>query len=223
MHIAEVLGVRLIAVGSRGLEPLKHALMGSVSHSVVHHAHSSVLVVRRNGGERDYLPGRILLALDGSEEAAAATRAAVEIANATGSELHILFVLPTQELMGYLGPEVTGEIVLERAKRRAREFVDNKAERIEANGGKIKDAHLAFGKPDEKIVKLSEELEAGLIVTGSRGLSGVRRALIDSPFALSERSTRAWKAPHQKILEGSPARVPLVTAASRIAEGCDGS
>ncbi len=136
--------------------------------------------MRRDERERDYLPGRILLALDGSREAASATRAAIEIANATGSELHILFVLPTQELMGYLGPEVTGEIVLERAKRRAREFVDKKAERIEANGGKIKDAHLAFGKPDEKIVNLSEELGAGLIVTGSWGLSGVQRALMGS-------------------------------------------
>ena len=180
VHIAEELGVGLIVVGSRGLGSLKHALMGSVSHSVVHYAHSSVLVVRRNGRERDYLPGRILLALDGSEVSASATRAAIEIANATGSELHILFVLPTQELRGYLGPEVRGEIVLERAKHRAREFVDKKAERIEANGGKIKDAHLAFGKPDEKIVKLSEELEADLIVMGSRGLSGVRRALMGS-------------------------------------------
>ena len=180
VYIAEELGAGLIVVGSRGLGPLKRALMGSVSNSVVHHAHGSVLVVRRDGRERDYLPGRILLALDGSEEAAAATRAAVEIANATGSELHILFVLPTQDLMGYSGPEVADEGVLERAKHRAREFVDEKAERIEANGGKVKDAHLAFGKPDEEIVKLSEELEAGLIVTGSRGLSGVRRALMGS-------------------------------------------
>jgi nucleotide-binding universal stress UspA family protein len=154
--------------------------MGSVSNSVIHHAHGSVLVVRRNGRERDYLPGRILLALDASEEAASATRTAVEIANATGSELHILFALPTQELIGYLGPEMADEFVLERAKHRAREFVDKQAKRIEAKGGKVKDAHLAFGRPDEKIVKLSEELEAGLIVVGSRGLSGMRRALLGS-------------------------------------------
>src|SRR5215216_3405892 len=82
--------------------------------------------------------------------------------------------------MGYFGPEVADEAVLERAKHRAREFVDKEAEQIEANGGKVKNAHLAFSKPDEKIVKLSEELEAGLIVTGSRSLSGMRRALIGS-------------------------------------------
>src|ERR671916_2501297 len=90
VELAEELGAGLVVLGSRGLRPLKRALIGSVSDSVVRHAHGSVLVVRGNGRERDYLPGRILLALDGSREAAAASRTAVEIANATGSELHVV-------------------------------------------------------------------------------------------------------------------------------------
>jgi nucleotide-binding universal stress UspA family protein len=36
----------LIVIGSRGLGPLRRALMGSVSDSVVRHAHCPVLVVR---------------------------------------------------------------------------------------------------------------------------------------------------------------------------------
>jgi nucleotide-binding universal stress UspA family protein len=44
--LAEELGVDLIAVGSRGLGGVKRALMGSVSDSVVRHAHCPVLVVR---------------------------------------------------------------------------------------------------------------------------------------------------------------------------------
>jgi nucleotide-binding universal stress UspA family protein len=95
VDLAEELEAGLVVLGSRGLGPLKRAMMGSISDSVVRHAHGPVLVVRGNGRERDYLPGRILLATDGSEEAASATRAAVEIANATGSELHILFALFT--------------------------------------------------------------------------------------------------------------------------------
>jgi nucleotide-binding universal stress UspA family protein len=43
--------------------------------------------------------------------------------------------------------------------------------------------HLAFGKPDEAVVKLGEELEAGLMVMGSRGLGGVRRTLMGSVSA----------------------------------------
>jgi nucleotide-binding universal stress UspA family protein len=182
VHVAEDLGAGLIALGSRGLGPLKRAVMGSVSDSVVRHAHGSVLVVRGDRRESEYLPGRILLAVDGSEEAAAATRSAVEIANATGSELHILYALPIKVRLPYPHPAARErwETSLEQAKHRAREFVDEQAERIEAGGGRVKDAHLAFGKPDEEIVKLSEELEAGLTVTGSRGLTGVRRALMGS-------------------------------------------
>jgi nucleotide-binding universal stress UspA family protein len=182
VELAEQLGAGLVVLGSRGLRPLKRALIGSVSDSVVRHAHGSVLVVRGNGRERDYLPGRILLALDGSREAAAASRTAVEIANATGSELHILFALFTSETLPYPYPYAREgwEASVERAKHRAQEFVDEQAERIEAEGGRVKDAHLAFGKPDQEIVKLGEELDAGLIVVGSRGLGGVRRALMGS-------------------------------------------
>ena len=44
--LAGRLGAGLIVVGSRGRGPLKRALMGSVSDSVVRHAHCPVLVVR---------------------------------------------------------------------------------------------------------------------------------------------------------------------------------
>jgi nucleotide-binding universal stress UspA family protein len=44
--LADELGAGLIVLGSRGLGPLRRALMGSVSDSVVRHAHCPVLVVR---------------------------------------------------------------------------------------------------------------------------------------------------------------------------------
>lgn len=182
VRLAEQIGAGLVVVGSRGLGPLRRALLGSVSESVVHHAHGPVLVVRGDGRGGDYLPGRVLLALDGSGEAMDAAKAAVEVSNATGSELHIVFVLSTADRMPYAYPYARErwDAILEQAKHDAREFVDREAERIEAEGGKVKDAHLAFGRPEAEIVKLSEELEAGLVVMGSRGLGGVRRALMGS-------------------------------------------
>ena len=46
MRLAEELDAGLIVVGSRGLGGVRRALIGSVSDSVVRHAHCPVLVVR---------------------------------------------------------------------------------------------------------------------------------------------------------------------------------
>ena len=45
--LAEELGVDLIAMGGRGLGGVRRALMGSVSGSVVRHAHCPVLIARK--------------------------------------------------------------------------------------------------------------------------------------------------------------------------------
>jgi nucleotide-binding universal stress UspA family protein len=47
VDLAEELGAGLVVVGSRGLGGIRRALMGSVSDSVVRHAHCPVLIVRR--------------------------------------------------------------------------------------------------------------------------------------------------------------------------------
>jgi nucleotide-binding universal stress UspA family protein len=46
VKLSEELGVGTIVIGSRGLGALKRTLMGSVSESVVRHAHCPVLIVR---------------------------------------------------------------------------------------------------------------------------------------------------------------------------------
>jgi nucleotide-binding universal stress UspA family protein len=46
--LSEELSVGVIIVGSRGMSALRRALMGSVSDSVVRHAHCPVFVVRAN-------------------------------------------------------------------------------------------------------------------------------------------------------------------------------
>src|SRR3712207_3063220 len=42
---------------------------------------------------------KMLLATDGSEEAELATKSAVELANSTGSELHVVYVEPLPDFM----------------------------------------------------------------------------------------------------------------------------
>jgi len=128
-------------------------------------------------------PTRILLATDGSEEATLATRTAIDIAGKTGSELHIILVgLSVSYYVGMGPPEIVDVPgpAQEELNQEAQRLLNAQARWIEANGGTVAETHLRIGKPDEEIVSQAEELGAGLIVIGSRGLGGIRRALMGS-------------------------------------------
>ena len=179
VRVAEEIGAGLVVLGSRGLGPVRRAVMGSVSLSVVHHSHGSVLVVRGDGGD---FPGPILLAVDGSGQARVAAEAAAEISASTGSGLHVVFVMPAADhLYGHhLYSRNLKESVREQAEDDVRTFLDEQVGQLEQHGGKVENTHMVVGRPDAEIVKLAEELGAGLTVVGSRGLGGVRRALVGS-------------------------------------------
>ncbi|HET7271127.1 MAG TPA: universal stress protein [Rubrobacter sp.] len=177
-ELAEELDAGLVVVGSRGLGPIKRAVLGSVSGSVVRHAHCPVMVVR---GETPAV-GPIVLAVDGSEEAKLATKAATELSEGTSSEVHLIYVLPTPERMygpHFYSPDIERQL-LERVRAEARKFLDVQAEDVRSGGGRVAQTYLGTGRTDEEIVELAEEIGAGLIVVGSRGIGGVRRALMGS-------------------------------------------
>jgi nucleotide-binding universal stress UspA family protein len=119
---------------------------------------------------------RILLATDGSEEAEEAAGVAVELARSTGSELHVVHVELLPPMPPY--PEVLGwREDLEWAERQARELLDEQVKKVEDAGGTVAGVHLRGEFPAEEIVALAEELGTDLIVVGSRGRGGIRRAL----------------------------------------------
>ena len=125
-------------------------------------------------------PTKILLATDGSEEARQAAQAAAELSKDTGSELHVTYVLPSPaQLRGHhLYSREVMRSITERAEEEGRAFLEDQAERVKASGGKVAETHLKAGEPDKEIVKLSEELSAGTIVIGSRGLGALKRTLM---------------------------------------------
>jgi nucleotide-binding universal stress UspA family protein len=123
-------------------------------------------------------PTRILLATDGSEAAELAALRAVDLAEATYSELHVVHVgLVPRFLESY--PGVLGyerrqyEQIEEEAWQRLREL----SWRVKVAGGTVAGAHLRMGKVDLEIVGLAKELGVGLIVMGCRGHRGIRRAI----------------------------------------------
>jgi nucleotide-binding universal stress UspA family protein len=67
-----------------------------------------------------------------------------------------------------------------RAEQRGREILDAEAESVRSAGGAVAQTHLAMGDAPREIVHLAEDLDAGLIVMGSRGRGGIRRALMGS-------------------------------------------
>ncbi len=131
-------------------------------------------------------PTKILLAADGSEEAALAAETAADIARLSRSELHVVHVegfspypLAAYSPSGYVDTETMRTIVEERDSE-ARKILDEQVSRIEGSGGTVSSSYLRQGRPDREIVSLAEEIGAGLVVMGSRGLGGMRRALLGS-------------------------------------------
>ena len=126
-------------------------------------------------------PTRILLATDGSEQAELAALRAVDIAEKTDSELHVvhvgvvpIFLQSYPGTLGYYGK------LYEQIEEESRQLLREQSWRVKAAGGTVAGTHLRMGQVALEIVALAEELGVGLIVIGSRGLGGVRRALMGS-------------------------------------------
>ena len=127
-------------------------------------------------------PTKILLATDGSRDANLAARTAVDLADKTGSELHVAFVLRTQDVPDYdaLGFDIEKPHEEEEIKQMGQRLLDEQVRRVEEAGGTVAGAHFRMARPDRGILAIGEDVGAGLIVLGSRGLGGFRRALMGS-------------------------------------------
>ncbi|WP_166396139.1 universal stress protein [Rubrobacter marinus] len=126
-------------------------------------------------------PARILLATDGSEDARLAFRAATDLSREAGSELHPVHVVA--RLPHYVYPGVTPEVyalVVQEQDREGRELLDEELDRARGGGVEVAEAHLRRGSAADEVLDLAEEIGAGLIVMGSRGLGPVKRLVMGS-------------------------------------------
>lgn len=125
------------------------------------------------------LPKKILLATDGSEDASAATRAAVDLAKRGGAELYVVHAfefIPPREFMSVALRLRSPAGFTDQGQR----LLDEQVEKIEAESAKVAGAQVKMGPPVDQILNASEEVGADLIIVGRRGLGGVRRLLMGS-------------------------------------------
>jgi nucleotide-binding universal stress UspA family protein len=119
------------------------------------------------------LPERILLPTDGSEDAIRAAEAASDLARRRGAELHVVHVW--HDVRGFAHDFVKREL-----RRQGQEILDEQVERIRASGGEVTKAYLRKGRTSNVVIALCKEIDAGLLIVGSRGLGTVRRILMGS-------------------------------------------
>ena len=110
------------------------------------------------------------MATDGSKESAPAVRTAVELANGTGSELHVVHTISTAPKPPY--PHYwqiqQSNTLRDRKRLAALALLEEKIRQVEELRGIVVGSHYREGKPEEEIDRLAEELEVGLIVCGGR-------------------------------------------------------
>jgi nucleotide-binding universal stress UspA family protein len=168
----------LIVVGSHGRTALGRMFFGSVSQKVINEAHCSVRVARGRIVEPD-VPARIIVGVDGSEEADAAVD---EIASRNwpdGSEVRIVNSAWTIPATSDPGTAVNLEEWVARETERVNKVVEGAAEKLGSVGLKVSIV-VKEREPKALLCGEAEEMMADCIFVGARGMGRLERFLIGS-------------------------------------------
>jgi nucleotide-binding universal stress UspA family protein len=152
----------LVVMGNRGETEAEVFSLGSVAKKVSRHAECPVFIVKE-----ETKVSKILVGIDGSENAEKALEHAVELAKKHKAKITLLNV--GESVLLSLKPEVAreiGESILSDAVA--------KVKGVEFN------TQLKFGNPAETIIKVAEKGNYDIIVVGSRGLSKIKRFFLGS-------------------------------------------
>jgi nucleotide-binding universal stress UspA family protein len=179
---AKQIGADLVVVGSRGHTGLKRLALGSVAEHTVKESPVSVLTVRGEGHAET--PRVIVVGVDFSEGSERAVAVAADWARSFGAQLQLVNGLALT--MPFLAPyEVTvPDALIDESYAKA-----NK--RLAAIAETLRDldvhASVVSAAPHDALDTVAARVKADLIVTGSRGLRGLKHALLGS---VAERTLR---------------------------------
>jgi nucleotide-binding universal stress UspA family protein len=120
----------------------------------------------------------ILIAADGSPMGRAAVEAGIELAADEGARAVVVHVVSILEFAEHANGD--GATPPQRLPRAEEDAVLQSALAMAAEHAVDVEAELLIGYPPTQIARLGAELDADLIVVGSRGLSRMKRALFGS-------------------------------------------
>jgi nucleotide-binding universal stress UspA family protein len=156
---------------------MKSVLVGNVAQQVVQQDTRPVFLVRPNKNP-EWQCRKILVPLDSATVHEPALPVAVEFARACGASLQALTVVPTLKTLsaeraatGAFLPR-TMNAVLELAERGAREYVENIAQKLTADGLSAS-SNIARGDAANEIVSAAEHSGADLIVLATHGRKNI--------------------------------------------------
>ena len=169
-----------VVMGSHGRSPITRPFIGHVTEAVARRADVTVTVVPDSANEltERSLPGRILVPVDGSEQAATALSYALSrFPDAPVTALHVV-----DAPLDYSHEELEGTYVqnqFEDLQTLADRVLKATEERAVARDCEI-DTASTFGKPAREIVSYGIDNGFDQIVMGSHGRSGLARVLLGS-------------------------------------------
>jgi len=140
---------------------------------------------------------RILIPTDGSDVVEGAVDHALHLAELHDAELHALYVVDTDAIDLSLGTEQVERLragkfgEMDELKARADRATGYIADRARERGIDVEE-HVAAGRPHAAIADYADDHDVDLIVMGSHGRAGVKRALLGS---VTERVLRSSSRP----------------------------
>ena len=140
---------------------------------------------------------KILVPTDGSTVAENAVEHALDIAEQYGAEVHALYVVDVDSMSLTLGAEQLDRIEagrfdeMDEVRSNAEEATGYVADRAAERGLEAVE-HISSGRPPENVASYAADNDIDLVVMGSHGRSGVKRALLGS---VTERTLRETHVP----------------------------
>jgi nucleotide-binding universal stress UspA family protein len=135
---------------------------------------------RTIGANKEGPMKKILIATDGSPAALQAVELGLELAEEQGAEPTFVHVAPTADVLPVAGFAMAGPVsVPHELDEHDRTSLDEALALAEERGIEAR-SRLLVGAPATQVVAFADEIDADLIVVGSRGLGAIGSTLLGS-------------------------------------------